>query len=272
MAKKQATAKAKAKVKAKPTKPRAKPGGRGATNKPPETATIGSAGEFFSAMDEDDPVLKMGGCRPFGNVGMCEAVPQAIDCILFLRFIAAGWPELDANPNLQQIRHDASQFLAEIAAIFIQEWPSECHVTPEIWQLHKDPTSGFRRCWDKIRGTTKSDDPFVDDFALNLWAFARTKHPDRMRDAANDFETCWTEILEPMGKAFWPLWTTESILEFYFGSSEQKRLQTIGWSKGKWNDRVKTACRLRAKKKDPLTFRAPRMTLPEFIRRKLACR
>jgi hypothetical protein len=191
----------------------------------------------------DTKDAKTEGHKPFGGMGMYEASRQALGCIATLRYVASA-KHFDNDPSFAKMRFDASKLLAEVAALFIQRWPSQVHVPPGIWEIHRDKKSGFRQRWDSIRKSTKQNDAFVDDFAYyTVWAFGWLDEPKQMRQYQADPETCWTKVLEPRGRKYWPNWISEENINRYYPKEEDRyeALKVTGWTKGKWNAKVKTA-------------------------------
>lgn len=190
------------------------------------------------------------GHKPFGDVGMHKAIQQAIEQIEALQTIARLSLE-HCNPYFAKLRFDASTLLADVAALFIRQWPSKEQVTTAIWEIHRDKESGFRQRWDSIRKTTKGDDPFVDDFASGIWTSGWVNEPEKMRQNQTDIETLWTKVLEPIGRKYWPRWISEDYINRYYPNVNDRyeALNVTGWTKGKWNEKVKTAIKILARRK-----------------------
>lgn len=66
---------------------------------------------------------------------------------------------------------------------------------------------------------------------------------ERMRQYQSDPKTCWIEVLEPIGRKYWPGWMSERNIKLYHPNKdgEHEALKVPGWVKGKWRDTVRTA-------------------------------
>lgn len=177
-----------------------------------------------------------GAWKPFGGLGIFEATRQALVCISDLKYCAA-------SAQFGEVHFHASLLLADVAAHFIKQWPSEVNVQPDIWKIHRDKKSGFRQRWNKLRRSTQAPYPFVRDFAEHVWAVAMINEPERMRQYQSDPKTCWIEVLEPIGRKYWPGWMSQRNIELYHPNKdgEHEALKVPGWVKGKWRDTVRTA-------------------------------
>ena len=150
----------------------------------------------------------------------------------------------------------ASALVADVMAVFLRQFPKKKQVSPDIWKLYSDKSSGFRRRWDELMKQQAGGAPnemaeaFGKEVLLNAHADLLDKH---LSDGGNlirsggyrrgvpGFEQYWKEVLEPIGAKMWKAWQCKNWKRFYRSNTAKGAQKDWGWTKGNWRVLAKRA-------------------------------
>lgn len=196
---------------------------------------------------------------PFSNeIGTRQGMMWAIGCIATVIRMAEEKTREGWSSSLSREDEGVFRLLADAAALFLRSMPGPACLTPELKSVYYSDHSPFTKRWCEMKGSTKPENAFVDDFVNHLYVVAITRHPREMEKhgRAADFDTCWNAVLDKLGEGEWKDWTSEENIQRYFahsGVDEPERLKVPGWRKGHWNETVKTAYAFMLKKAQTFT-------------------